>query len=81
MSRPKLNFDAEASLDYLHEQDHSRNRPSAGPMSESVSVQGPQEQPVQEEDPLSLYKLQKQLNMQNTSRDTLTQATERLANS
>ena len=43
-------------------------------MSESVtvSVQGPQGQPVQKEDPLCLPKLQKQLNMQNTSIDTLT---------
>ena len=46
-------------------------RPSAGPMSESVSVQ----------ELLSLHKLQKQINMQHTSIDTLTQATERLANS
>ena len=43
-------------------------------MSESVtvSVQGPQGQPVQKEDQLCLHKLQKQLNMQNTSIDTLT---------
>ena len=47
MSRPKLNSDAEASLDYLH----LKNRPSARLMSESVtvSVQGPQEQSVREE--------------------------------
>ena len=38
MSRPKLNSDTDASLDYLYEQDHSRNRPSAGPMFESVTV-------------------------------------------
>ena len=47
----------------------------------SVSVQGPQGQPVHQEDPLSLRKLQKQLNVQNTSIDMLTQATEKLANS
>ena len=83
MSRPKLNSYAEASSDYLHEQDHSRNRPSAGPICESVTVsfQDLQGQPVQEEDSRSLHKLQKQLNMQNTSIDTLTQAIERLSDS
>ena len=82
MSRPKLNSDAEASLDYLHEQAHSRNRPSAAPMPESdFSVQGRQQgQPVQQEDLLSLRKLQKQLKMQDISIDTLTQTTERLTN-
>ena len=37
MSGAEQNSDAEGSSDYLHEQDHLRNRPSAGPMmSESV---------------------------------------------
>ena len=38
MSRPEHNSELEALSDNLHEQDH---RLSAGPMSESVSVQGP----------------------------------------
>ena len=77
MSRPEQNSELEALSDSLHEQDH---RPS-GPMSESVSVQGPHGQPVHEEELLSLHKLQKQINMQHTSIDTLTQTIERLANS
>ena len=39
MSRPKQSSELEALSDSLDDQDH---RPSAGPMSESVSVQGPQ---------------------------------------
>ena len=76
MSRPKQSSELEALSDRLHEQDH---RPSAGPMS--VSVQGPHGQPVHEEELLSLHKLQKQISIQHTSIDTLTQAIERLANS
>ena len=78
MSRPKQSSELEALSDSLHEQDH---RPSDGPMSESVSLQGPHGQPVHEEELLSLHKLQKQINIQHTSIDTLTQAIERLANS
>ena len=83
MYRAKQNFYAEASSDSLHEQDHSKNGLSAGTMSwsQSVSVQAPQGQPVQEEDPPSLHKVQKQLNMQNTTIYTWIQATERFAHS